>query len=86
MVANNGKMAINVIKENDFDLILMDLQMPEMDGYETCSVIKQIEGRVQDIPIIALTANAMQEVREKIYRAGMSDIITKPIEPFCTNI
>ena len=81
MVASNGKMAINLVKENDFDLILMDLQMPEMDGYETCRHLKRSKGKIQDIPVIALTANAMQEVRDEIFRAGMTDILTKPIDP-----
>lgn len=81
MVANNGKMAVKMARENDFDIILMDLQMPGLDGYETCRIIKQIKDKAQNIPVIALTANAMQEVKEKIYHAGMSDIVTKPIDP-----
>ena len=81
MVASNGKMAINLAQEHDFDLILMDLQMPEMDGYETCRLLKKSKGKMQHIPVIALTANAMQEVRDKIHRAGMTDILTKPIDP-----
>lgn len=81
MVADSGKKAIGLVKKNDFDLILMDLQMPGMDGYETCMAIKQISGRTKDIPVMALTANTLQEIREEVYKAGMSDIVTKPFDP-----
>ena len=81
MAASSGKMALELVKENDFDLILMDLQMPEMDGYQTCRAMKQIKGKVKNTPVIALTADVMQEVRGEINQAGMSDIITKPIDP-----
>ncbi len=81
-VANNGKECINLLKENSnkYKLILMDIQMPEMDGITATKNIKTIDN-LKNIPIIALTAHAMQEEIEKCKKIGMIDYIGKPFEP-----
>jgi CheY-like chemotaxis protein len=79
-VANNGKEALETFTRNpdDFDAILMDIQMPEMDGYEATRSIRQ--NGFNDIPIVAMTANAMKGDRELCLEAGMNDYISKPIK------
>lgn len=76
-VAHNGKEAIEKNDKNSYDLILMDCNMPEMDGFQATQEIRKRETD-QRIPIIALTANAMDEDREKCLAAGMDGFITKP--------
>jgi len=78
-IANNGKEAVDAIKSTDFDLIFMDLQMPEMDGFEATSIIRA-DKQYKHIPIIAMTAHAMQGDRQKCLDAQMDDYITKPID------
>ena len=81
-IAQNGKEAVEAFKNNDFDLILMDGQMPVMDGLEAAKAIRKIEkdmGKDQHTPIIALTANAMKGDRERFLALGTDDYITKPI-------
>lgn len=78
-VANNGLEAVNAVNEKDYDLVLMDIQMPEMDGLEATKVIRNSDNSVSKIPIIAMTANAMKGDREMCLDAGMDDYITKPI-------
>ena len=85
-VANNGLEAIEAIKNMDerpYSIILMDCQMPEMDGYEATRVIKSGElGEVTSaIPIVAMTANAMDGDKEKCFASGMDDYLSKPIDP-----
>ena len=77
----NGKEAVELISKQKFDLILMDCQMPEMDGYEATGAIRELEARNKDIatPIIALTANALKGDRTKCLQAGMDDFISKPV-------
>ncbi len=75
-IAHNGKEAFEMCWENTYDLILMDCQMPVMDGYEATQRIKASK---KDLPIVALTANAVTGDREKCLKAGMDDFITKPI-------
>jgi len=79
-VAENGKEAFEKHQASKFDLILMDIQMPEMDGFEATKAIRSEENQEKHTPIIALTANALTGDREKCIDAGMDDYITKPIE------
>ena len=78
--ALGGMAAINMIRNNDFDIILMDHMMPEMDGIETTQFIRENIPGAKDTPIIALTANAMEGARDMFLNAGMNDFIAKPIE------
>jgi CheY-like chemotaxis protein len=78
-VAWNGLEALAAVKQQDYDLILMDIQMPEMDGITATQQIRQLEGKCASIPIVAVTANAMQGDRERFLAAGMDDYIAKPI-------
>jgi len=81
IVANNGQEALNILdRKEKFDGVLMDCQMPIMDGFTaTCKIREQ--NRFKDLPIIAMTANAMKEDVEKCIDAGMNDHIAKPIIP-----
>jgi len=79
---SNGVEALEALEKIKYDIVLMDCQMPEMDGYQATGEIRNKNSKVlnHDIPIIALTANAMQEDREKCMNAGMSDYLTKPVK------
>jgi CheY-like chemotaxis protein len=79
-VANNGKEALEACAQDDFDLILMDCHMPEMDGFEATMEIRKREqaSRRKRVPIVALTANAMAQDREECLNAGMDDHLSKP--------
>jgi signal transduction histidine kinase/CheY-like chemotaxis protein len=82
VIASNGLEVLEELKKDTYDLILMDLEMPEMGGYETASVIRAMEDEsIKNIPIIALTAAALNEVKEKVYSVGMNDYVTKPFNP-----
>jgi len=78
---DNGLIAVNVLQTTQYDLVLMDIQMPEMDGYEATRIIRNKNSGVlnHDIPIIAMTANAMQGDRERCLNAGMNDFVAKPV-------
>jgi PAS domain S-box-containing protein len=78
-VVNNGQEALDILKEKEFDTVLMDIQMPVMDGYRTTRKIRAIP-QFQDLPIIALTANASDEDRKKALDCGMNEHIPKPID------
>jgi CheY-like chemotaxis protein len=77
-IANNGREGVEAVERGDFDGVLMDIQMPEMDGYAATRAIRKDE-RFRDLPIIAMTANAMAGDREKAAAAGMNDHVAKPI-------
>ena len=77
--ANDGSEALEAVEARPFDLLLMDVQMPELDGYETTRRIRARERKGEHIPIIALTALALQGDREKCLAAGMDDYLTKPL-------
>lgn len=78
VLAVNGQEAVDLAKKGHFDLILMDVQMPIMDGYRATTLIRQCADNLQHIPIIALTANAMSGDRQKCLDAGMNDFLSKP--------
>ncbi len=79
-IANNGQEAIDMLYKNNYDLVLMDIQMPVMDGLLATKTIRADES-FKDLPIIALSANAMLEDREKSFEHGMNEHVAKPISP-----
>jgi len=81
-VVGNGSEAVSAVMRVPYDLVLMDVHMPEMDGVTATRNIRELSGEVRNIPIIALTANAMKGDREKYLGAGMNAYVTKPIDPY----
>ena len=79
-LAENGEIAVRMVRNKDYDLVLMDMQMPVMDGVEATRVIRA-DPRFNSLPIIAMTANAMAADRDRCLEAGMNDHIAKPIDP-----
>jgi len=80
-LASNGKEAIELWSKRDFDLIFMDCQMPEMDGYQATVEIRKLENGAKHVPIVALTAYALSRDKEKALSVGMDDFLMKPIRP-----
>jgi signal transduction histidine kinase/CheY-like chemotaxis protein len=81
VVAGNGREGVEAFRRQRFDLVLMDIQMPEMDGFEALAAIRALEERTgRHTPVVALTAHAMKEDRDRCLAAGMDDHLSKPIE------
>lgn len=80
VTATSGKMAIDEISRRHYDLIFMDHMMPELDGVETTRIIRRMHPEYDDVPIIALTANAVEGAKEMFLSEGMNDMVAKPIE------
>jgi len=79
-IADNGRQALEMAQRSDYDLIFMDMQMPVMDGLTSTRTLRKIE-RLARLPIVAMTANAMEQDRQKCLEAGMDDVVIKPIDP-----
>lgn len=81
-IAENGQIAVDLFKKNSFDVVLMDLQMPVMDGYESARQMRLLEENTDKFtPIIALTASTLLNERERIVQVGMNDFLSKPFNP-----
>ena len=80
--ANDGQEAVDMLANERFDIVLMDVQMPRMDGFEATSEIRKLDAALRvHTPIVALTANAMKGDRERCLDAGMDGYVSKPLEP-----
>jgi PAS domain S-box-containing protein len=75
----NGRLAVEAVRNGHYDLVLMDVQMPDMDGFEATAAIRRLDSALREIPIIAMTANAMAGDRERCISSGMDDYISKPV-------
>ncbi|HEX8060767.1 MAG TPA: PAS domain S-box protein, partial [Cyclobacteriaceae bacterium] len=81
-IANNGREAVDMVTKKIYDMVFMDLQMPEMDGYQATHEIRQMkDSYFKHLPIVALTASAMTSMRDKVMASGMTDFMTKPFQP-----
>jgi two-component system, sensor histidine kinase and response regulator len=81
-VADNGREAVDLVRRSEFDVVLMDVQMPQVDGFEATRMIREMEAESRTrLPIIAVTAHAMEGDRERCLAAGMDDYVSKPIDP-----
>jgi CheY-like chemotaxis protein len=81
-IAGNGQIALDLLCNEDFDAVLMDIEMPVMDGIEATIAIRKNNNSIRNpqIPIIALTAHALREYEEKCYKVGMDNYLTKPVD------
>jgi len=81
-IAENGERAVQLVQYGNFDIILMDLQMPVMNGFDAAMEIRRMpDTKKANIPIIALTASALFDIRERVFNAGMNDYVSKPFKP-----
>ena len=80
-IADNGKIAVDMVQQKTYDVVLMDLQMPVMNGIEATKAIRQLGGVYAQLPILALTASAVLEIKDQATIAGLNDFITKPFKP-----
>lgn len=82
-IAENGKMALEILKQakpHEYDIVLMDIRMPEMDGYEATKAIRQMDSEYRNIPIVAMTANAFEDDRQIAFSVGMNEHVPKPLD------
>jgi CheY-like chemotaxis protein len=79
-VASNGRLAVARVQNKEYTVVLMDIQRPEMDGLQATQDIRD-DSKYETLPIIALTANAMEDDRQRCLAAGMNDHLAKPIDP-----
>jgi len=80
--AENGERAVEMMQYGNFDIVLMDLQMPILNGFDAAMEIRRMpDAQKAGIPIIALTASALTDIREKVFNAGMNDYVSKPFKP-----
>jgi signal transduction histidine kinase/CheY-like chemotaxis protein/HPt (histidine-containing phosphotransfer) domain-containing protein len=80
-LAENGRAAVEAVRRNVYDVVLMDVQMPEMDGIEAVKAIRALPPPLNRVPVVAMTANAMEGAREEMLAAGMNGYICKPVQP-----
>ncbi len=82
-VANNGKEALTLLRNQDYEFVLMDIQMPLMGGIEATKIIRDPESQIKDheVPVIALTANVFSDVKTEIFASGFNEYISKPLNP-----
>jgi PAS domain S-box-containing protein len=81
-IAMNGQVAVEKVQSGNFDMVLMDLQMPILDGYQATQSIRSLsDDKFREIPIIAITASTFNEIRKRVLDAGMNDFVSKPIKP-----
>jgi two-component system, sensor histidine kinase and response regulator len=78
-VAANGREGVEMLRRRSYDLVFMDCQMPEMNGYDATSQIRRLDGPNRSVPVVAMTAEALDGCRDRCLAAGMNDYITKPV-------
>jgi two-component system, sensor histidine kinase and response regulator len=79
-VAANGREAVEMLSILPYDVVYMDCQMPEMNGYEASRAVRKLDSSNRDVPIIALTADVIEGVQDRCFAAGMNDFLSKPVD------